>query len=256
MKKLISVILAIVFTALLCCAAPADEYPEPEGGKKFNTNWAIFGVTVRIDYEEEGYRICIKSTDPFEHNGVEWEYSCVYNEEQDALLSVSSFKYSFTQDPEASGLQYGPYEYEGLDDEGKTTVFTVRENGSLAWNDGHGTDGADLEFTDIGDFEGAWCSEDGNTWAEIEWDDSEEGDRYGYHVFLHDGGEESFAEYNTHGLYDPKTCKLETAGSVIIYTQNAEGELDAREIPADPEDPTELIFSDLDFDFLGENSRG
>ena len=100
MKKLISVILAIVFTALLCCAAPADEYPEPEGGKKFNTNWAIFGVTVRIDYEEEGYRICIKSTDPFEHNGVEWEYSCVYNEEQDALLSVSSSKNTWSTDPQ------------------------------------------------------------------------------------------------------------------------------------------------------------
>ena len=54
MKKLMTVIIAVML-ATLCCAALADEYPEPEGGKKFSTNWAIFGMTVEINYEEEGY---------------------------------------------------------------------------------------------------------------------------------------------------------------------------------------------------------
>ena len=91
MKKLVSIILAIVMAAmLLCVSASADEVPQPEGGKKFESNWAIFGMTVRIVYEEEGYRVYIRSTDPDTLSGTEWEYSCFYNEEKDALLSVSS----------------------------------------------------------------------------------------------------------------------------------------------------------------------
>ena len=271
MKRLMSFILAMILAAALCCAAEADAVPQPEGGKKFESNWAIFDMTVRINYEEEGYRVDITSFDPFELKGTEWEYSCFYNEEKDALLSVSSFKSSYTIDPETGEYRREPYEYEGVDDIDQTTVFTIDETGSLLWEDGRGDAGADLVFTDIGQFEGAWISEDGNTWAEIEWSDSEIDDEYGYTVFLHDGGDDSFAEYCTHGLYDPKTGKLETAGSVIIYTLNDEGEYDAQEIPADAENPTELIFSDLGggkillerdngieliYDFVGGFSQG
>ena len=271
MKKIISLMLAVVLAAVLCCAALADEYPEPEGGKKFNTNWAIFGMTVHIDYEEEGYRVDIRSWDPIELSGTQWEYSCFYNEEKDALVSVSSSKYTFVQNPGTGEQEYGPYEYQDLDVDGNETVFAIDGDGFLTWADGRGQDGADLVFSDIGDFEGYWCSEDGNTWAEITWSDSEVGDEYGYNVFLHDGDEEIFDEFTTHGLYDAKTGKLTVTGSAVINRRNAEGGYDTEVVEPDPEIPIELIFSNLGngrillerengtelvYDFLGGDSQG
>ena len=243
MKKILALLLGTILL-LTFCAALADEVPQPEGGKKFDTNWAIFDMTVEIYYEEEGYRVYIKHEDPFEHKGTEYEYSCVYNEEKDALLSVSSSKNSFSRDS-AGDLQRGEYEYQGMDDENQTTVFTIDEKGNLIWQDGRGEAGMFLEFTDIGRFEGVWRSEDGKTFSDITWSDSEIGDEYGYTVYLHDEGEDSFADYNTHGLYDPETGKLNVTGSVVISRKNAEGGYDEEEIPANPDDPLELIFSDL-----------
>ena len=241
MKKIVSIILALAMCLTMCAFAFADEYPQPEGGKKFDTNWAIYGMTVRINYEEEGYRVYIRSTDPEEFNGSEWEYSCVYNEEKDALLSISSSKNAYTMDS-TGGIERGEYEYQGLDDEGQTTVFAIDEDGFLTWEDGRGQDGADLVFSDIGAFEGFWRSEDGETFADISWNDSEIGDEYGYNVYLHDEGDESYADYSAHGLYDAKTGKLTvTAGSVMIFRLNAEGRYDMEEVPA--EEPIELIMS-------------
>ena len=272
MRKIAGLFLALVMTMMLLCAcANADEVPQPEGGRKFESGWAIFGMTVRIDYEEEGYRVYIRSSDPYEFQGSEWEYSCIYNEEEDALLSVSSSKNDYTEDPATGEIRRGEYIYQDLDEEDQTTVFTIDEDGFLVWEDGRGQDGADLVFSDIGRFEGFWKSEDGKTFADISWSDSEIGDEYGYNVFLHDEGDESYAEYFTHGLYDPESGKLTVTGSVIIYRLNAEGGYDTEEIPADAEDPLELIFSDLGngrillerengielvYDLLGGDSQG
>ena len=272
MKKTVCIILALMAAmTLLCVSAGADEFPQPEGGKKFETDWAIYGMTVQIDYEEEGYRVYIKSTDPFEHRGSEWEYSCFYNEEKDALESFSSSKNSYTEDPATGELQRGAYEYQGIDEDSQMTVFAIDPDGFLTWKDGRGQDGADLVFSDIGDFEGYWCSEDGNTWAEITWSDSEVGDEYGYNVFLHDGDEEVFDEFTTHGLYDAKTGKLTVTGSAVINRRNAEGGYDTEVVEPDPEIPIELIFSNLGngrillerengtelvYDFLGGDSQG
>lgn len=270
MKKLICAILSVILAAM-CCTALADEYPEPEGGKKFNTNWAIFGMTVEIDYEEEGYRVYIKASDPHEKNGTEWEYSCFYNAERDELISISSSKNPWYMDPATGESVRGEYEYQGFDDEGQETTFRIDEDGYLTWQDGRGEAGADLVFSDIGAFKGFWKSEDGKIYADIEWCDSEIGDEYGYNVFLHDEGEESYAEYVLHGLYSRETGKLETTGSVTIYRLKTEGGYDTEEIPADPAEPLEIIFSnmgggrillerdngyELVYDFMGGDSNG
>lgn len=47
MKKTISVLLAVLMLSL-CAFAAADEYPQPEGGKKFESDWAIVGGLVEI----------------------------------------------------------------------------------------------------------------------------------------------------------------------------------------------------------------
>lgn len=266
MKKMISILLVLCLAlSLACTAANAESSPEPEGGKKFHTNWAIFGMTVEIFYEEEGYRVSIRSTDPYEHNGSEWEYSCLYNEEKDVLMSVSSTKASWAEDP-ATGLdQRIELEYQGFDDEGQTTVFAINEDGRLTWEDGRGQDGADLEFTDIGKFNGFWASGDGTSWAEIAWSDSEIGDEYGYNVFFHEGSSEVSSDYSLHGLYDPKTGKLTVSGPVTVNVLDAEGGYETSE-----ESSAELVFSALEngnillerdnlelvYDILGGDSQG
>ena len=236
MKRFLSLVLILALAvSLLCAAAHAEEVPEPEGGKKFGTNWAVFGMTVYVNYEEEGYRVYIRSSDPAGKKGEEWEYSCVYNEEKDALISVSSSKNGWTADPKTGGVLRGENEYQGFDAEDQETVFTVGGNGRLIWEDGRGQAGADLEFTDIGTFEGFWCSGDGRTWAEISWSDSELDDNYGYNVYLFEGDDERSVEYSLHGLYSPETGKLTVSGRGFVYVRNADGGYDFEELPADPE---------------------
>ena len=242
MKKLASMILAVVTAlTLVCSAAFAESVPQPEGGKKFESNWALFvaDVTVQIVYEDEGYKVEILNWDPAELKGTEWEYSCLYNEEKDALESVSSKKVTYTKDPETFDDTYAPAEYEGLDDEKTATYFTISEKGKLLWADGRGQDGIDLEFTNIGNFSGVWRSADGKTWAEIEWDGSDEKNEY--LVFVHDGDDDYYTEHTMHGLYNTETRKLETTGTVTIVRKNAEGTYDSE----NSDEPTELIFSDL-----------
>ena len=243
MKKIASLILAVVMmAALVCVSAHADEVPQPEAGKKFETNWAIFGMTVRIVYEEEGYRVGIRSWDPAELKGTEWEYSCYYVEEEDALVSVSSAKHSFTQDPETFEITDAPAEYDDLDDENTATAFRITEEGLLRWEDGRGQDGADLEFADIGNFEGVWRSEDNYIWVEIEWNDAE--DDYGYFVFLHRGTDEVYAEFTAKGLYNvPEAGKLVAETFVPVATNTLKD--GAYETVYD-EDTYELVFSGLE----------
>ena len=161
MKKLASTILAIAMVlTMICTTAFAEEIPQPEGGKKFEINWAIFNVTVQIVYEEEGYRVLIRNWDPTELKGIEWEYNCVYNEEKDVLESFSSRKHTYILNPDTGDFTYNPAEYDDFDLDDNMTVFAINENGSLVWTDGRGQDNIDLEFTNIGNFEGAWRSED------------------------------------------------------------------------------------------------
>ena len=135
MKKIISMILALALALSLVCAAHADEVPQPEGGKKFETGWAIFNTTIRIVYEEEGYRVHIRNTDPSEQKVTEWEYSCYYVEAEDALKSVSSSKHSYTIDPETGDSKDDTTEYDDLDDENTVTVFRITEDGFLNWDE-------------------------------------------------------------------------------------------------------------------------
>ncbi len=113
MKKILGIILAVMMLVLPACAAFADEIPEPEGGKKFDSDWAIFGMTVSIVYEEEGYRVDIREYDPAEQKGTVWEYACLYNGEKDVLESIASMKYGFTDKEGAESVD--EFEYDDID---------------------------------------------------------------------------------------------------------------------------------------------
>ena len=60
MKKLIGILMAVMMLAAFACAASADEVPQPEAGKKFESDWAIPGGFAQIVYEEEGYRVMLE----------------------------------------------------------------------------------------------------------------------------------------------------------------------------------------------------
>ena len=98
MSRVISLVLSL---CLLAAAVPAlaDEVPQPEGGKKFETNWAADACLVEIDYEEEGYRVSVTReymTDPMNLTGDIWQYNCHYDESKDALVSMHSERTPFT----------------------------------------------------------------------------------------------------------------------------------------------------------------
>ncbi|MBQ8135956.1 MAG: hypothetical protein IJ174_00805 [Clostridia bacterium] len=239
MKKLISLFLALILTAsLICTAAMADEVPQPEGGKKFESAWAITGMVVRIDYEEEGYRVAVTSENPEEGKGTEWAYNCYYHAEDDTLVSVSSSKYAYTFPPvlptddefdpdrmtnQGADRTFGAAEYDGLDEDDKVSVFSIDENGRLLWKDGHENAGADLEFIRIGSFSGSWKNDDEGVSVTFAWNGRE--DKFYYNVVIQRFSEnfESYSLFAMTGLYNEETAKLECSGSV--WSMNSEGML-------------------------------
>ena len=102
MKKFLSILMALLMTlSIIGSAALAEEsVPQPEGGKKFESNWALGGGLISIVYEEFGYRVMVELVNNEDWSGTVWEYSCYYHEDTDSLVSVSSTKSSFTIDPE------------------------------------------------------------------------------------------------------------------------------------------------------------
>ena len=122
MKKWRKIALALMMALfLLCTAALAEETPQPEGGKKFESNWAKMGGLIEIVYEEEGYRVSVDLFNQDDNTGTLWEYACYYVEEIDSLESISSRKSRYTMNPLTLDRTFGENEYEGIDDADKTT---------------------------------------------------------------------------------------------------------------------------------------
>lgn len=240
MKKLTSILVTLILA--LACTALADEVPQPEGGKKFESDWAAQNYVVNIYYEEEGYRVSVVSEILKEGTGTEWFYNCYYHPEDDTLVSVSSSKQTYTFAPVVSSENgefdpeeeieaddektYEPAEYEGFDEENTVTVFSIDEKGRLHWLDGRENVGADLEFANIGRFGGDWINDDEGVYVSIEWARGENGF---YIVVIQrvspDGAQRAL--YAMTGLYNEETEKLECDGKVYMVgedNQLGEGE--------------------------------
>ena len=222
MKKLISILLAIMMVGAIACAASADEVPQPEAGKKFESEWAVAGGLGQIVYEEEGYRVMLEITKD-DGTGSIWEYSCYYVEDKDCLSPVSSSKTNFRIDPETGDMIPGETVYEG--DEDKGTEFTIDADGFLIWKDGHEDAGAGLKFANIGEFEGVWKNEAEETEVEFLWNGSTADEMF-YTVYILRGKTDgdSYASYLMNGTYDPATGKLTADGTCTVFKKNAEGE--------------------------------
>ena len=264
MKKLLSVLMAVVM-ALLCVSALGEAQTEPEGGMKFEGDWAMMGGLVEIVYEEEGYRVLVDLFDQEENAGAQWEYACFYDAETDCLVSFSSRKTGYTLDPLTLDMTRGDSEYEGIDEENTVTVFSLTEDGALEWHDGHDDMGADLQFIPIGSFNGVWRNDDEEVYVEIHWQGLYDEETFFYSVFIHRGGEDQYADFDMAGLYDPETRQLKAAGTVVTTTLNASGTYDVTEDDeiyetffSDPGDGTILLEGDngivLEYDILGPES--
>ena len=217
MKKMLSILLALMIV-MTCAAALADEVPQPEGGKKFEGDWALTGGLVEIVYEEEGYRVAVDLCTIGEGTGTLWEYSCLYNEAEDALVSVSSTKRSYTYNLSTLERTDGEPVYYGAEEEaGKETVFSFAENGSLKWTSAREPEaGADLEFRSIGRFNGSWYSAEGEepVWVDFHWLGLES-ENFCYEVYLHRGDDDVYTEFTMTGVYDEETGKLTCTGRSV-----------------------------------------
>ena len=231
MKKMLGILLAVIMVLTLACAAAvAEDVPQPENGKKFEGDWAIEGALIEIDYEEEGYRVFIEAVDEEEMKGVQWNYNCYYVDDKDSLVSISSSKITYyysEEDPD--DIQYDEPAYEGLDEEGKNTEFTINDDGRLIWLDAHDNEGQDLEFINIGRFGGSWRNEAEEVDAEITWNGND--GEFFYNVWLQRGKEDAdtFVVFEMIGTYNEQTGKLECTGTGFTYTKNADGEYDVTE---------------------------
>lgn len=211
-------------------AADGDAVPQPEGGMKFENDWAIVGGLAEIYYEEEGYRVTLEIADYAAGTASLWEYACFYQEDTDSLLSFSSSRTDFTLDPATWDAVYAGTAYEGIDEEGQGTEFLIGEDGCLLWKDGHDDAGAGLKFVNIGRFEGLWRNEAEEVEAEFLWNGDDE-DSFFYTVYLQRGSSaaDQYAVYILSGNYDPATGKLTAGGSYTTYTMNASGGYDSQE---------------------------
>ena len=253
MKKIIAVLLVVMSALCLCFGALADEIPQPEGGMKFESTWAKMNGLVEICYEEEGYRVLVDLYNEVDGTGNEWEYACFYVEEADALVSFSSLKRAYALDPDTLDRTFGENEYEGIDDEDTTSIFALTDDGALVWLDGHENMGADLEFTDIGDFEGVWRNDDEDVYVEMWWQGLYDEESFFYAVYIHRGGEDQYADFHMVGLYNDESGKLEALGTAVTAVLNADGTYTETE----DGETYEAFFSDLgDGSILFETDNG
>lgn len=222
-KRLISLALAAVMAAmLLSVPAAADEaFPQPEGGRKFESDWAAAGGLAEIYYEEEGYRVTL-TVDDRDGAGAVWEYACFYMEDTDSLLSFSSRRLNCTIDADTGETVYGDVAYEGIDEEGKETAFTIDADGRLIWKNGHDDAGAGLKVVNIGRFEGLWRNDAEAVEAQFMWNGEDEDSMF-YTVYIWRGNEdaEQYALYLMNGFYDPAAGKLKADGTCTLFTKNA-----------------------------------
>ena len=231
MKKWISILMAVcLLSTFICAEAEEKEIPQPEGGKKFESDWAIAYGLVRIYYEEEGYRVNVRMENPDQAAVSEWEYSCYYNEEADALESVSSLRADYTVNLDTGEPVFAGNAYEGLDEENGVTIFALDDSGCLLWKDAHEDAGAGLLFTDIGRFEGTWRNEEEEVEVQFMWNGSDP-DHFDYTVYIQRGKSDAevYTLFLMNGDYDPATGRMSAGGTCTLFTRNASGEYDSEE---------------------------
>jgi len=171
MKKLLAIILTLALLLTNAAFAEEDEFaPMPEEAAAFEGTWVCGRASIDMIWEEEGFRVFITwSSSAWEHT--EWEYSCLYHEEDHSLVSMpfgSRTEVTFAEDGETAA-------YNTVYEDGEAT-FTLDEEGCLIWTDEKENAGQDMRFEKLDPFSGTWVC--GRATIEIDWEEE------GYRVFI------------------------------------------------------------------------
>ncbi|MBR3430530.1 MAG: hypothetical protein IKG87_10560 [Clostridia bacterium] len=208
MKRWMSLLVALLLAWTVGCAAQAEDAAEEEAMNRFCSVWVGAGNRIEIYAPAPTWLAVVYSA-----NGTDtWEYECVYDAEQNALVSDGSagnIKYAVTRDDEGSETGRTAVYENG------EAVFSVNAEGKLVWDDRREGAGEGILFDKIGLFEGRWVCDD-HTAAEICWDEeeTEDGERFsGYKVEVQIlEGEELFCWYYA-CAYDPADNTLKGIGT-------------------------------------------
>ena len=225
MKKLIAVLAAMIMV-LLCAAVTAENaaeaVPASDALQMFNSEWVDAEGSIKIYPEEDHWRVYIRSG----NGAVEWDYSCRYDGEQNALVTLSdseNTKDIITVNDEGSEINRSTVYTDG------SAVFIRNENGKLTWKDEKEDVGAGRTFEKIGWFQGTWDAfvEDG-PWYELNcfWDIEEaaEGEvTSGYKVEIERYDGEEYTHWVYSCTYNPESNILSSLFGTKEYAEK-EGE--------------------------------
>lgn len=206
MKKMIAALLALMM-ALLCAVSVAEEpaeTPATDAQKMFDSIWISGSATVDASYMDGIWEVLV-STD---YGATTWNYLCLYDEEQQALVSMDSE--ANVKSIISIDLEGAETAREDVDTEAKA-VFTLNENGRLVWKDEKEDAGAGMEFEKIGRFTGSYAC--GEYLLYCIWVDSEpaEGRDYtGYRISIQIMDENGKTEWIYEPVYDSETNTLST----------------------------------------------
>ena len=225
MKKWIALLTALMM-AVLCAAATAEEETEstvnPEAYSLYSSEWADGFTSVKIFAEEDHWHVWITSAD----GAAEWDYSCLFDEEQKTLVSIDgeeNMKTAVTIDEEGSEI-----DRQVVYTDGKAEI-ALDADGRLIWKDEKEDAGAGLAFEKIGWFQGVWIAgEDIDSRYELNcfWDVEEpsEGEVYsGYKVEITRNEGEACTCWIYTCAYDAETNTLKSALGIKEYS-GQEGE--------------------------------
>ena len=171
MKKMIAMILML--SMLLTCAAFAEEedyVPMPEEAAAYEGEWASEQTDIEIFWEEEGFRVSIRRKNN-ERESTEWGYSCYYNEESNALISMATVIRTEIVHNEADDVE----SFSDVYDDGNA-VFSLDKEGYLIWYDEKEDAGKDLRFKKVDRYSGTWVCDRAR--MEVDLEDG------GYKVFI------------------------------------------------------------------------
>ena len=204
MKKMTAALLALMMLFLLTAAAAegTEEDPAQKAQDMFDSAWVSGSAMVEAWYLGGIWEVVVSTG----YGATKWDYSCIYDEEQQALVSLdgeANVKSIILLDEEASEAGR-----EVVDTEAKAR-FTLDEHGHLIWNDEKEDAGAGLEFEKIGWFSGTFAC--GGYLLDCVWDVEEpaEGEVYsGYRVSIVLEDEGGRTEWNYTCFYDPETDTL------------------------------------------------
>lgn len=139
MKKLFTILVAL-FLALSCTALAEESAQAAPSPDPFSGLWITERASIRVDWEEEGYRVHIEGSESAFTQMI-WDYSCYYDEGDQTMVSVPFGICTENTYDDAGNLTLSEKVYED-----GVAVFSLDEDGYMIWEDQTRHAGEGLRF--------------------------------------------------------------------------------------------------------------